>query len=94
MSFRLLEAPTLMLVAIARRLRSYFGYGYSGKTVKPKNPNRVAGGKKAAETRRLNKALAKVNAGATVVNNPGTAAITNEAGDFDEDAIRNAGYAQ
>lgn len=54
------------LTHLMRRTLRAFGYGLPGKTVKPKNPRRVEGGKRAAETRRLNKELAKVNAGATV----------------------------
>lgn len=85
MSFRLLEAPALMLVAIARHIRDAW-LGVTMKpvpkpTVKPKNPNRVAGGKKAAITRKRNKEAREF----TVMQQPG---------DFDEDAIRNAGYAQ
>lgn len=39
-----------------RVLRNAIGVGYSGKSVKPKNPRRVEGGKKAAITRKANKA--------------------------------------
>lgn len=44
------------LEQLLRSCRSFFGYGYVGKTVKPKNPRRVEGGRKAAITRKANKA--------------------------------------
>lgn len=39
--------------------RAAFGYGLPGKTVKPKNPRRVEGGRKAALTRKANAAYAR-----------------------------------
>lgn len=41
---------------VARKLRQALsGHGSLGKTVKPKNPRRVEGGRKAAVTRKRNK---------------------------------------